>query len=734
MDKAPREEEDSERRALLLVVLLVMAGAIAGLLLVWRLTRPAPKLVKLAPPIAPRKSAPPPPEEEEQDRLYLAPQPEDMPYHQFAEVMGFEPTADTSPDLKAFGEAVKKVPELKAEIEKCKRTLNKPPSERCLGRDLLKRLEQKESFQELSTSAAFQAAFTEALKEVLKTEEGKELVAVAQAAGGKPNRELANALKGRKMKRQVRAFISTLLATLAAMQREAELLKSTATIEGKPDEGGALDPAHETDVDLAGLSPALTERIKKLLEVYPWLAPLGVRNLIRIEEAAPRYGLYGACFSLLLHFECWDACKSDPTGKCLANRETWEPWDACHDWKGTGEAGDKVCISRCLYQSPCVVPPPVWTNYCVCRPGCCGKGGCKCCLSPYHSHSFCRPLWEGDAPPAGSAAVPLPPEMFYPACTSHGEGANHCDCCYDKTGKFDHDVRDPHSVFGPAVQSSDGSACGFSCQSCGPMGCLPANMGPTQTQERAKAMGRVKSKKFVADNADLMKMIEDAKAAHAKEKAAADSKRPQAGSGRGGGSGPKPAAPGLAVPRLKGPLADEGVAPTEAAPTEVQATAVKPTDTRPGAPSGTPGAAGTPVVAQGVRAPEMTKFAPRAPEPALGLPQPAAPPAQPASPAARAPEAQPAGPAPGREEPEDEAEPEPDSDPLASKPTLLGRTPERELAQTQRRGGQWVRASKPREGGFSFLTLIGSLAALGALVFVLLRLKAHGFFDIKREE
>jgi hypothetical protein len=425
-EQPPRQDDD--RRPLIIVALLIVFGALAGFLLVRTLTKEAPKLVKVAPQPPPR-----PVEEEEEvdegrDRLFQPKALEDMSYEDFAAVMGFEPEPNTSPAVKAFARAVLSHPEMKDDVLKCKRANRR--GKKCLGRQLLETLEKRPEFEAIASQFGAEPAFTEALLVILKDPEGKELLAVAQAVGGQIDPEIAEELKKKVPKRKMRANISTILMTLAEALKEAELKRSTATAKASGDSMGKAG-AHDT-VDLRGLDKATTERILKLLEVYPWLAPLGVDNLRRLEQEAPKYGLYGACFSLLLHQECWDACKSDTAKKCNATDEVWNPWDACHDWKGQGEEADKVCISRCLYQKPpCTVPPPVWNHYCVCRPGCCGKGGCGCCLSPYHSHNFCQPAWEGDIL-LDFGTVGLPPELFYPACSSHGDGPAHCDCCYDK--------------------------------------------------------------------------------------------------------------------------------------------------------------------------------------------------------------------------------------------------------------------------------------------------------------
>lgn len=151
-----------------------------------------------------------------------------------------------------------------------------------------------------------------------------------------------------------------------------------------------------------------SERIQRLLEVYPWLASLQPASLsnLAMGDFIDRFGLWGGCFYLRIWQECQTACLSD-VRPAPAKCEFSPPWDSCLEWKDSTSDPRKECIPQCLSQAPCQVPAAVREEYCVDRwSRCCDQDGncsdCPPCTSPHHDHRFCGPLAPGAGPPVPS--------------------------------------------------------------------------------------------------------------------------------------------------------------------------------------------------------------------------------------------------------------------------------------------------------------------------------------------
>ncbi|TPW18902.1 MAG: hypothetical protein FD126_3221, partial [Elusimicrobia bacterium] len=319
-------EKDSDRRTLIAVAIVFLLGVAASVAYFRMGAKPASPLARVAAPIPlPAKEET---SQESQDRLWKASSPENMAFADFAPLIGLTPDLDPLPDpnLEAFGSAILGDPLLNEDVKEFRRLDSR--GKRPLARSLLERLERRPQYQSVAAQFAAKPEFAEALKALLQGPKGAEAKAVIDAIGAEPDPELIENLKKKlkrkpsKKKKKTSDF-AALVASLGAEQFEA--ISSSFTVKVTSDAIPTNDPGedpHKVKENVDAMEHAVTERIKRFLEVYPWLKPLGLANLHRLEEAAPLYGLYGACFSQLLHFQCWSACKSDPTGRCLADANT----------------------------------------------------------------------------------------------------------------------------------------------------------------------------------------------------------------------------------------------------------------------------------------------------------------------------------------------------------------------------------------------------------------------------
>lgn len=215
--------------------------------------------------------------------------------------------------------------------------------------------------------------------------------------------------------------------------------------------GGDGPGAHEVPTELGGYEEATSETMKRLLEVYPWLAPLGSAKLKRIEDQVPQYGLWGSCFALQLYPDCKSACDKDPAGKCQGK----QPWNSCLEWQSL-----ETCVSACKYASGyCAVPADIDVPRCQTTKMCsCGPKCEKPCPPP--PYPYCSPAWPGGA--AVAAAEPEPeqdPSKLINVV--HGGGKAPCEALIRET-------------FGVVVTCTIGGGCGVSCGMPGP-DCPSAN-------------------------------------------------------------------------------------------------------------------------------------------------------------------------------------------------------------------------------------------------------------------
>lgn len=140
---------------------------------------------------------------------------------------------------------------------------------------------------------------------------------------------------------------------------------------GNPGGGGGA-PGGTTP--LGEIEDPVTVRMRKLLEMYPWLKELGDENLRKLitTDVVDRYGLWGACFQMEIFGRCHAACMKAGCAEVGG-------WKACMDVF----ADDLECLKRCPKQEPCVcdglawnkrcVPPPTTVSKNWTQPGYCGE-------------------------------------------------------------------------------------------------------------------------------------------------------------------------------------------------------------------------------------------------------------------------------------------------------------------------------------------------------------------------
>lgn len=111
--------------------------------------------------------------------------------------------------------------------------------------------------------------------------------------------------------------------------------------------------AHST-IPLPEVQDVGSERTRRLLELFPWLAGLTdqEREALLAPPLIEQHGLWGACFALRMYERCRAACAASG-GKCTADVSGWR---ACLDFKNGDVA---ACFALCPQQPGCVPPAPV---------------------------------------------------------------------------------------------------------------------------------------------------------------------------------------------------------------------------------------------------------------------------------------------------------------------------------------------------------------------------------------
>lgn len=202
---------------------------------------------------------------------------------------------------------------------------------------------------------------------------------------------------------------------------------------GAPPSGEPGAEAHEVAVKLSGAETADSERMKRLLEVYPWLAAFSDAERLALLGRPDREGIWGACWALRLFGRCRIAC--DASAKPCTPMEGWQ---ACMDARGD----ELTCIAECRTQIPCSTPEEVFARHCVVRapaqpPAQCGPRARVETAEP-------APARPARACPDGTAWTPLTRQdttscpgttitvtEYYRCCVGCGAYSRGTSCSYD---------------------------------------------------------------------------------------------------------------------------------------------------------------------------------------------------------------------------------------------------------------------------------------------------------------
>ncbi|MBI4349460.1 MAG: hypothetical protein HY553_21675 [Elusimicrobia bacterium] len=108
-------------------------------------------------------------------------------------------------------------------------------------------------------------------------------------------------------------------------------------------------------IPLANMNDAESERMRRLLEVYPWLGRLSSAERERILGGIDGYGLWGSCFMEGLYARCMSAC-SGARGSCVP----LAGWNACLEAIGDSDRCRALCAAQpgCVAGPPSTTPPP----------------------------------------------------------------------------------------------------------------------------------------------------------------------------------------------------------------------------------------------------------------------------------------------------------------------------------------------------------------------------------------
>ncbi|MBI4347514.1 MAG: hypothetical protein HY553_11710 [Elusimicrobia bacterium] len=121
--------------------------------------------------------------------------------------------------------------------------------------------------------------------------------------------------------------------------------------------GGAGSGANDVNPGLAAPADPVSERMRKLLDQYPFLRSLSEAELRRLVESddVSRFGLWGACFHLGMYDRCAAVCRAAPD--CVLKK----PWDSCLEYKN---GNSDACLDLCAQLRGCVPPPDVPCRRC----------------------------------------------------------------------------------------------------------------------------------------------------------------------------------------------------------------------------------------------------------------------------------------------------------------------------------------------------------------------------------
>lgn len=497
VQRPSQERNKSNTTTVLVLAALVLGGAGLGLLMRSRTVEEPPSALRVSrPPVeapmpgsperapAADPSSPAPLDSSGEDRLFQGGGQEELSFGELVDYLG---VGAKHPKVAAVAKEFQKEFMADPELRKAYREFSDPkevdePGGAAKFMDVLRK---SPSFQALGQRFLSQPGGEAALKQLMKDPELASFAAqhyrsalpagVAKAAAvvrspknvqsiAATNVAASNVLRGGQSGATTSAIAVEPVMTVGRSQMGTGAGRANAETgggasTGEKKGGGAITTggggpgAHDVPTSLGGYDEATSEMMKRLLEVYPWLAPLGSAKLKQIEDQVPQYGLWGSCFALQLYPDCKSACDKDPAGKCQGK----QAWNSCLEWQSL-----ETCVSACHYASGyCTVPADIEVPRCQTTKMCsCGKDCQKPCPPP--PYDYCSPAWPGGA--AVAAAEPEPeqdPSKLINVV--HGGGKAACEAVIREN-------------FGIVATCSIGGGCGVSCGMPGP-DCPSANPG-----------------------------------------------------------------------------------------------------------------------------------------------------------------------------------------------------------------------------------------------------------------